>query len=66
MNFSANFFMGSYRFARSETVTNVTLEYNSVALGEAESLVGALQSCSVWHEAREDGGVRWAAVLKSR
>jgi hypothetical protein len=36
------------------------LEDDTVALGETESLVGALQSSSIGNEAREDGWISWA------
>ena len=58
-------FLYFYRFAGPEAVTDVALEDDSVALGEAEGLVSALQGRSVRHEAREDGRIRWTALFIS-
>ena len=48
------------RLARSETVAHVALEDDTVALGEPEGLVVALQSCSIRNETWEDGRVHGA------
>lgn len=56
-------YSSSYWFTGPETVADVTLEDDAVALGEPECLVRALQSGSIRYETREDGRVSWAAVV---
>lgn len=55
--------MKIYRLARSKTIFDVTLENDSVRLGESERLIHRNQSIAIWSESRKDGGIDRTAIV---
>lgn len=53
----------SYRFTWSQTIFDITLEYNAVALGESERFVDGLQCIAVRCECWENGRIHWTTIV---